>query len=110
MKPIKSLLNLLCLTTALGTAVPVVADTAASSAPMTVKSTSVESPLGSKVNINTASAEEIAAGLNGIGAKKAAEIVHYREANGPFKDTAELLKIKGIGEATLKKNESILSL
>lgn len=110
MKPIKSLLNLLYLTAALGIAAPVAADAAASSAPMAAKSASVENPGGSKLNINTASAEEIAAALDGIGAKKAAEIVHYREANGPFKDTAELLKIKGIGEATLKKNESVISL
>ena len=54
------------------------------------------------VNINTANVEELQQ-LKGIGAKKAAEIVAYREAHGEFKNVHELTNVKGIGKATLEK-------
>ncbi|MDF2153581.1 ComEA family DNA-binding protein [Vibrio sp. CAU 1672] len=57
------------------------------------------------VNINTAPAEEIADLLKGIGLKKAQDIVDYREQHGPFKTTAELSNVKGIGPATIEKNQ-----
>jgi competence protein ComEA len=52
------------------------------------------------ININTASAEELTA-LPGIGEQKAAAIVEYREANGPFQTVEDLLLVPGIGETTL---------
>lgn len=57
------------------------------------------------VNVNTASVEQLASGLVGVGPAKAQAIVAYRETNGPFKDQAQLLNVKGIGEAILKQNE-----
>lgn len=54
------------------------------------------------VNINTANVEELQQ-LKGIGAKKAAEIVAYREIHGEFKNVDELTNVKGIGKATLEK-------
>ncbi len=36
------------------------------------------------VNINTASAEELAENLKGVGPKKALAIIEYRETNGPL--------------------------
>ncbi|CAH1526513.1 ComEA family DNA-binding protein [Vibrio harveyi] len=57
------------------------------------------------VNVNTASAQEIATMLKGIGEKKAKDIVEYRNEHGPFKTVADLTKVKGIGDATVKKNE-----
>ncbi|MFZ2208684.1 MAG: helix-hairpin-helix domain-containing protein [Porticoccaceae bacterium] len=60
----------------------------------------------SAINVNTASAEQIAAGLVGVGPAKAQAIVAYRETNGPFKDAAQLLEVKGIGDAILKQNEA----
>lgn len=54
------------------------------------------------VNINTANVEELQQ-LKGIGAKKAAEIVAYREAHGEFKTVDELINVKGVGKATLEK-------
>ena len=54
------------------------------------------------VNINTATVEELQQ-LKGIGAKKAAEIIAYREAHGEFKNVDELTNVKGIGKATLEK-------
>jgi len=56
------------------------------------------------VNINQASAQEIAEALNGIGMTKAEEIVRYRESNGAFKHVDELVNVKGVGLATVDKN------
>ena len=54
------------------------------------------------VDINTASVDELQQ-LKGIGPKKAADIVAYREAHGAFKSVAELEQVKGIGKATIEK-------
>ena len=62
------------------------------------------------VNINKAGAEEIAAALNGIGIKKAREIIAFREKHGPFKSVDQLVDVKGIGEKMLKKNRADLRL
>jgi len=61
------------------------------------------------LNINTATAEQLQAGLVGIGAVKAQAIVEYREEHGPFASVEELLEVKGIGAATLEKNRDRLS-
>lgn len=53
------------------------------------------------VNINTASAQEIATALFGVGPGKARAIVEYRTAHGPFKVAEELMKISGIGPKTV---------
>lgn len=52
------------------------------------------------VNINTATAGELSE-LPGIGEKRAADIVAYREANGPFRIPEDITKVSGIGESTL---------
>jgi len=53
-----------------------------------------------QININTASVEELDL-LPGIGPAKAAAIVAWREENGPFRFPEELIRVSGIGEATL---------
>lgn len=68
------------------------------------------SVLAEPVDINKASAEEIAASLDGIGDKKAQEIVKYRKQNGPFKSIDELSNVKGIGSKTLAKNKKNIKL
>ena len=55
------------------------------------------------VNINTATADEIATALDGIGGAKAQAIIDYRESNGNFKLPADIMKVSGIGEATFAK-------
>jgi competence protein ComEA len=60
------------------------------------------------VDINQADAVTIAESMDGIGPKKAAAIIAYREANGPFKNVDELLNVKGVGRATLAKNRDRL--
>ena len=53
-----------------------------------------------KVDLNTATAEELMT-LPGIGEKRAADIIAYREANGPFRIPEDLTRVSGIGEGIL---------
>ncbi|USD64471.1 ComEA family DNA-binding protein [Vibrio sp. SCSIO 43136] len=62
------------------------------------------------VNINTATAQELATLLKGIGQSKAEKIVEYRDANGKFKSADELAEVKGIGNATVEKNRERIKL
>ena len=61
--------------------------------------------LAAPVNINTASAAEIAEALNGIGMNKAQAIVEYREAYGGFSRADEIVFVQGIGNATYERNK-----
>lgn len=54
---------------------------------------------GEKININTASAADLQK-LNGIGEKRAEQIIAYREQNGDFKKIEDLMQVSGIGEKT----------
>ncbi|MGH8551298.1 MAG: ComEA family DNA-binding protein [Methylococcales bacterium] len=60
------------------------------------------------VNINKAGAAEIAKALNGIGMSKAEAIIKDREANGPFKSVDDLVRVKGVGPATLSQNKDLI--
>ena len=55
-----------------------------------------------KVNINTAVAGELMT-IPGIGESKASAIIEYRENNGAFKDTKDIMKIPGIKEGVYAK-------
>ncbi len=62
------------------------------------------------VNVNSASAEEIAEALKGVGATKAEAIVNYRNDNGQFKHVDELVNVKGIGIRTVDINREYILL
>jgi len=63
-----------------------------------------------KVNVNTATADELVEGLKGIGPKKAQAIIVYRDKHGPFTTIDQLKEVKGIGPATLARNKDRLEL
>jgi len=57
-----------------------------------------------KVNINTAGIEELSL-LPRVGDVIAARIIEFREANGAFEATEDLMLVKGIGERTFELME-----
>ena len=63
-----------------------------------------------RVDVNTADADTIARVLVGVGQSKAEAIVAYREENGRFESVEDLARVRGIGEATIKRNEARISL
>ncbi|HFU4116704.1 TPA: helix-hairpin-helix domain-containing protein [Streptococcus suis] len=75
--------------------ISVVASTTASSA------LSQEEKSTSQVNLNTATEADLQT-ISGIGAKRAADIIAYREANGGFKSVDDLNNVSGIGDKTME--------
>ncbi len=65
-------------------------------------------PALSTVNVNLASAQELASELKWIGEKKARAIIQYRKENGDFCSADDLLKIKGIGSRDVETNRALL--
>ena len=60
-----------------------------------------------KININKASAEELAQ-LKGVGPSTAAKIIDSREKNGPFKSPADITLVSGIGTKTYENNKDLI--
>lgn len=60
------------------------------------------------VNINTATLEQLQT-LPGIGQSRATDIIAYREKNGSFKNTAEIMKVSGIKEALYEKIKDLIT-
>jgi competence protein ComEA len=52
-------------------------------------------PAPQKVNVNKATAKELAAGLE-VSAAEAEALVSHREKNGPFKEWQDLTKVRGV--------------
>lgn len=62
-----------------------------------------------KVNINTASKEELMT-LPGIGETRALAIIAYRQANGPFTSIAELKEVEGIKDGVFSKMKDYIEI
>tara|TARA_A100001037_G_scaffold292183_1_gene307145 strand:- start:1673 stop:1954 length:282 start_codon:yes stop_codon:yes gene_type:complete len=60
------------------------------------------------LDINTATAEELAHAISGVGLKRAQAIVAYRAENGPFRSVEDLSKVRGIGDATVTQSRARL--
>lgn len=80
------------------------ANSAAASAPAASASASSSSSTsgpasGDLINLNTATASDLQK-LNGIGEKKAEQIIAYRQEKGSFKSIDELKEVSGIGDKT----------
>ncbi|HWP00998.1 MAG TPA: ComEA family DNA-binding protein [Methylococcus sp.] len=56
------------------------------------------------IDINTATADEIAAAMKGVGKAKAEAIVREREQHGKFKSIEDLKRVKGIKDKIIAKN------
>ena len=61
------------------------------------------------VNINTATADQLKM-LPGIDDKLASNIINYRDANGPFKSTDDLLNVSGMTKEKFNKISQNLAL
>ncbi|MGN1295652.1 MAG: helix-hairpin-helix domain-containing protein [Bacilli bacterium] len=62
-----------------------------------------------KVNINTATAEELST-ISGISLNLGNAIVAYREENGPFQTLEDIQNVSGIGEKTYEKIRDYITL
>ena len=60
-----------------------------------------------RININEASATELET-LPGIGPSTAAQIIAYRDANGPFPTIAAIMEVPGIGPAKFAGIEELI--
>ena len=70
---------------------------------------SIPAAAGDPIDVNAATAEELAAAMSGVGLKKAAAIVAYRDENGPFASVDDLVLVRGIGPATVDSNRGRVS-
>ena len=69
------------------------------SAPVFSQDASSNASEAVRVNLNTATVEELVE-LPGVGQAVAARIVAYRETNGGFGKIEEIMNVRGIGEKT----------
>ena len=68
----------------------------------TAQSASSESEDDERININTASLDQLCS-ISGIGQSRAQSIITYREQNGAFGSIEEIMKVNGIKEGLFQK-------
>lgn len=71
---------------------------------ITVVCTSANSADTDKININTASADELVV-LKGIGKVNAQKIIDFRDRQGKFLTPEDLMEVPGIGQKTFDRNK-----
>lgn len=69
----------------------------AAASPANAADAAAPAPAKKTVNVNQASADELAR-LPRVGPSLAGKIVAHREKNGPFKRAEDLMEVKGVGE------------
>lgn len=79
-------------------------------APLTQEANAEDADKTNRLNINTASAQELSAVMIGVGLKRAEQIIKLREQLGGFTELEQLLDVKGIGLKTLEKNRGLIRL
>lgn len=62
------------------------------------------------ININTATAEELSSGLDGIGEVMAARIIAYRDEIAGFSDIEQLMDVNGIGESKFNNIKNYITI
>ena len=63
---------------------------------------------GPRININSASAEELDA-LPGIGEVMAGRIIAFRESNGPYRSVDDLIHVQGISAKTIERFRDLVT-
>lgn len=81
---------------------------AKTSEPVTVTKTAAASQTAQKVQLNTATLEQLVQ-IPGLGQKKAQAVLDYIAQHGPIKDAEQLTEVKGIGEKLAAKISPYLS-
>lgn len=76
---------------------------------LTIDKPPLSKTLPQTINLNTASAKELASAIKGIGRRRAQAIIDYREKHGGFKQLNELSQVKGISSSFVKKHYKDLS-
>ena len=61
------------------------------------------------LDINAASATELAQAMDGVGPRRADAIVKHRTEFGPFATVDDLVQVSGIGPSIVEQNRSLLS-
>jgi comEA protein len=65
--------------------------------------------LSHKININTATAQELSEGLDGIGDGLAERIVAYRKQHGSFQSIDQIKNVSGIGDKRYEKIRNFIT-
>ena len=78
--------------------------TSVTSTEPSIQELSKENPL----NINTATSEQLDL-LPGIGPTRAADIITYRQSNGPFTSIEAIQKVAGIGQTTFDRIKDLIT-
>lgn len=101
-----TLLFLLCFAVV---AVTMMSDNISHVIKLTPEDPTVQSHSDYRININTASVEELMI-LPGIGDELASAIIAYRENSGSFGSIEELAQVKGIGYDTLNRISQMITI
>lgn len=75
--------------------------------PVTSIITETDAETDGKIDLNTATKDELKT-LHGVGDKKAQAIIDHRNEYGPFTSIEELTEVDGIGEGIFEENKDLI--